>query len=583
MAGLRERSAGDRRKGRRVLMRRFRWLVSVAVVCTLVAACGGSSKSSSTPTVANNGKVGGKLVIDNESGSTWTCTFNPFNPAVNITSVGFVYETLEPVNILKNGATTPWLATNYQWSNGFKTLTFTIRNGVNWSDGKPFSANDVVYTFNAMKHNKAIDLNALWTADGGPLTSVALKGSNQVVFTFSGPSQEYFFFVSDFTPIVPQHIWSTLNQSKLSTYTDTHPIGTGPYLVSNCAPQNIKYLRNTHYWQSTSGHPVPSIQEVDYPAFLSNTPANLFLSQGQAQWGGQYVPNVQSFYVAKDPAHRHIWYAPILNVGLVPNLANPLLGQLPVRQALAYAIDRATVARLGEGGQQQAANQTGVLTPTYQSWYDSSLSQPSYDPAKAQQILTSAGYKKGSDGIFRSPSGQPLSFTIKTISGFSDWDASLAVITQELKAAGIAVTVQDETTSPYTADLQSGHYQLAYAGSGSGAQLAGPTPYYELRGYLFSGNIGSTNYSRYKSSSTDALFNQYAGASSSQQVQIIHQIEKVMVTDIPFIPVTEGVDWYQYDTTHIAGWPTQSNPYAQASPYAIPDNGVVLTRLFPTG
>jgi peptide/nickel transport system substrate-binding protein len=566
-------------------MKRFSWIISLTAVCALVAACGSSSKSSSTSASAasNNGKVGGKLVIDNESGSTWTCTFNPFNPSVSITSDGFVYEPLEPVNILQNGKTTPWLATGNQWSNGYKTLTFTIRNGVKWSDGKPFSANDVVYTFNAMKGDAKLDLNALWKADGGPLTNVALKGSNQVVMTFDAPAQEYFFFVSDFTPIVPQHIWSTLNQSKLDSYTDKQPIGTGPYLVSNCAPQNIKYLRNPNYWQSTSGHPVPQINEVDYPAFLSNTPANLLLSQGGAQWGGQYVPNVNSFYVAKDPAHRHIWYAPILNVGLVPNLDNPLLGALPVRQALTYAIDRATVARLGEGGQQQPANQTGVLTPTYQSWYDSSLPQPNYDPSKAQQILTSAGYKKGSDGIFRSPSGQPLTFTIKTISGFTDWDASLAIITQELKAVGISTTFQDETTSTYTTDLQSGHYQLAYAGSGSGAQLAGPTPYYELRGYLFSGNIGSTNYSRYKSPSTDTLFNQYAGANQSQQVQIIHQIEKVMVNDIPFIPVTEGVDWYQYDTTHIAGWPTQSNPYAQPSPYATPDNGVVLTHLYPTG
>jgi peptide/nickel transport system substrate-binding protein len=565
-------------------MKRFKWLVLLATVGMLATACGGSSKSSSgtSTTSANTGKVGGKLVIDNETGATWTCHFNPFNPSVNGSSIGFVYESLEPVNILKNGAVTPWLATASQWSNGFRTLTFTIRNGVTWSDGKPFSANDVVYTFNAMKGDKTIDLNALWTGDGGPLTSVALKGSNQVVFTFKTPSQSYFFFVADFTPIVPQHIWSTLNQSKLDAYSDTNPVGTGPYLVSSCAPQNIRYQRNPHYWQSTSGHPVPQIQEVDYPAFLDNTPANLFLSQGGAQWGGQYVPNVQSFYVAKDPAHRHIWYAPILNVALFPNLQNSLLSALPLRQALAYAINKPLVARLGEGGQEQPANQTGVLVPTYQSWYDSSLAPPNYNPAKAQQILTSAGYKKGSDGIFRSPSGQPLSFTIKTIAGFSDWDASLAIITQELKAVGISVTVEDENLSPYTTDVQTGHFQLAYGGSGSGAQLAGPSPYYELRGYLLSSNIGSTNYPHYSSASTDALFNQYPAASQSQQVQIIHQIEKVMVDDIPFIPVTEGVDWYQYDTTHFGGWPTQSDPYAQPSPYALPDNGVVLTHLYPT-
>ncbi len=556
-------------------MRRFKWIILLAAVCLPLAAFGGTAK-----TAASSSAIGGKLVIDNESGSTWTCHFNPFNPAVDLTSNGFVYEPLEFVDILKTGpgAVTPWLATGSQWSNGYKTLTFTIRQGVKWSDGQPFSAADVAYTFNAMKHDKAIDLNALWTADGGPLTSVVRKGTNQVVLTFNVSSQPYFYYVADMTPIVPEHIWSKLNQSKLDANNNTSPVGTGPYLVSNCAPQNIKYLRNPHYWQSTPAHPVPAIQEVDYPAFLSNTPANLVLAQGQAQWGGQYIPSVQSFYVAKDPAHRHIWYPPVLNVSLVPNLQNPLLSQLPVRQALALAINRGTVARLGEGGEQQAGNQTGVILPTYKSWYDSSLPTSNYNPTKAEQILKAAGFTKNSSGIFEK-NGQPLSFTIKTISGFSDWDASLTIITQELKAVGIAVTVQDETSSPYTTDLAGGHFQLAYAGSGGPAPIAGPSPYYELRGLLFGGNIGSTNYSHFKSSAVDALFNEYSAAGLSQQVQIIHQIEKVIATQIPFIPVTEGVDWYQYDTTKITGWPTQSDPYAQPSPYVFPDLGVVLTHL----
>src|SRR5689334_3464562 len=146
-------------------MKRFQWLLALAAVCMLLAACGGtssSSKSSGSSTnsaVVSGGKVAGKLVVDNESGSTWTCQFNPFNPAVTLVSFGWVYEPLEYVNILKTGSTTPWLATSSQWSNGFKTLTFTVRSGAKWSDGQPFSADDVAYTFNAMKSDKAIDLN----------------------------------------------------------------------------------------------------------------------------------------------------------------------------------------------------------------------------------------------------------------------------------------------------------------------------------------------------------------------------------------------------------------------------------------
>ncbi len=573
----------------RVLLRRFAWLPVIAATGMLAAACGGSSSSGSSgggSTASNSGgsgKVAGKLVLDNESGSTWTCQFNPFNPAVTLTSFGFVYEPLEYVNILKDGAVTPWLASSSAWSNGFKTLTFTIRSGAKWSDGQPFTAADVAYTFNAMRSDKAIDLNALWTADGGPLSSVAMKGTDQVVLTFSTASEPYFYLVADQTPIVPEHIWSKLDQSKLHSYTDTKPVGTGPYTVSNCAAQNIKYLANSSYWQSAPGHPVPQVKEVDYPAFLSNTPANLYLAQGAAQWGGQYIPNIQSFYISKDPSHRHYWFPPVLNVSLFPNLTNPVLSQLPVRQAISMAIDRATVSRLGESGYQAPANQSGVILPTYAAWSDSAYTSTPYSPSKAQQILTSAGFTKGSDGIFRDKSGTPLSFTIKTISGFSDWDSSLQLITQELKAAGISVTVQDENTSSYTADLQAGHFQLAYGGSGGPAPSPGPSPYYELRGLLFGGNIGSTNYSRFKSPTTDALFNQYSASTPAQQVQIIHAIQKVMVDQLPLIPVTEGVDWYQYDTSHFTGWPTQSNPYAQPSPYQSPDLGVVLTHLVPTG
>ena len=67
------------------------------------------------------------------------------------------------VNSLQNGKTTPWLATSFAWSNDNKTLTFTIRNGVKWSDGKPMTAADVAFRFNLLKKFKALDINAVWS------------------------------------------------------------------------------------------------------------------------------------------------------------------------------------------------------------------------------------------------------------------------------------------------------------------------------------------------------------------------------------------------------------------------------------
>src|SRR5262249_61086593 len=125
---------------------------------------------------------------------------------------------------------------------------------------------------------------------------------------------------------------------------------------------------------------------------------------------GQQPPHFGPSYLEMAPDPDRFWFPPVLNVALVPNLDDPVLSQLPVRQAIAYALDKGKISSLGEGGEQGPANQNGIITPTYQSWVDSSLPDPTNDPAKAQQILNSAGYKKGSDGIYQSPSGKKLSF-----------------------------------------------------------------------------------------------------------------------------------------------------------------------------
>ena len=153
-------------------------------------------------------------------GTTWTCGFNPFNASVSFLSFGLVYEALIYVDALKSGATTPWLAKSYEWSNGNKTLTFTIRDGVKWNDGKPFSAADVVFTFKLMKKNPALDLNAIWSV----LKSVTQNG-NKVVFQFKTPAVPYFYYIAGQMPIVAEHIWSTIKNP--TTYKDDHPVGTG--------------------------------------------------------------------------------------------------------------------------------------------------------------------------------------------------------------------------------------------------------------------------------------------------------------------------------------------------------------------
>jgi peptide/nickel transport system substrate-binding protein len=520
---------------------------------------------------------GSSVTIANVAGMSWTCGFNPFNSTVQFLSFGPIYEELVFVNELKSGAASPWLASKYAWSNHAKTLTFTIRKGVKWSDGKPLTAADVLFTFQLLKKHKALDLQAVWSV----LKSVSRKGSDQVVFKFKSSAAPYFYYVAGQTPIVPKHIWAKI--SNPVKYTDKTPVGSGPYTTSpkTCNAQRIIYEKNTHYWQKGK----PQIDQVVYPAYTDNQPANLALATGQDQWGGQFIPNIKTSYVSRSK-DNHYWFPPVANVSIFINLKNPILKSVAVRRAMAYAINRPHVAAIGESGYEPAGNQTGIVSPTFKSWVNKGLAKKvGYDPAKAKSILTKAGYKL-QGGVFHTKSGKPLSFTMINISGYTDWIASANIVQEELKAIGIKVTTSNISGTTYDDDTFNGHFQLAYDGNEAG----GPSPYYELRQELYSKNsapIGkqaSSNWERYSNKKVDSLINAYAATTSlSKQHSMVDQLEAAMVRDVPIIPITEGVDFYQYNTKSITGWVTPSNTYAKPSPYEVPDWGVVLTHLRPKG
>src|SRR5579859_5355362 len=183
-------------------LRRISVVAVLATAALLAAACGGSSSSSST----THAGPSGVLTLDNESGGTWACDFNPFNLSYISFSVGNIYEPLVFVDALQNAKTTPWLATSWAWSNGDRQLSFTIRNGVKFSNGTPMTAADVVYTFNMLKQHKTMDINSVWSV----LSSVTQQGANKVVMTFKAPAVPYFYYIGDQIPIVSKAIWSKI-------------------------------------------------------------------------------------------------------------------------------------------------------------------------------------------------------------------------------------------------------------------------------------------------------------------------------------------------------------------------------------
>src|SRR5262249_10916180 len=161
------------------------------VVATMfLAACGSSNNGKSTTHVLTAlGFVGGSYTQD----------MSPYSPNANVGVLGLIYENLEYVNGV-TGQSTGVLATGHQYSSDNKTLTFTLRQGVQWSDGQAFSANDVVFSFNLLKQYSGADGNGLWQH----LDSVTNSDANTVVMTFKDVDTALLPFIQE-VYIVPQH------------------------------------------------------------------------------------------------------------------------------------------------------------------------------------------------------------------------------------------------------------------------------------------------------------------------------------------------------------------------------------------
>jgi peptide/nickel transport system substrate-binding protein len=538
----------------------------LSLVTMFVASCDSSTGSSS-------GKYGGSVTIVAAPNGAFTQNFNPFLANSSRTGTqGMIYETLLLFNRLQ-GNIKPWLASSYQWSSDATQLTFHLRQGVKWSDGQPFTSNDVVFSLELAKRFPALDANSLWSVT----QSVTNPDPSTVIITFKQPEVPMLWYVGGQTYIVPQHIWQNIKDP--TTDMNPNPVGTGPFTLKSFDSQLYVLGKNPHYWQPGK----PYVNELRYPAYTSNTSADLLLSQGAVDWTGLFTPNVERTYVSRDPAHNHYWFPPSDVVMLYLNTGKAPFDQVAVRQAISAAIDRDQISTIAENGYEPVAHPTGLILPTEQKYLDSQYTKLTYkkDSTKAASILEAAGYKKGSDGIFAGKDGKPLSFKISVVAGWTDWVTTSQIISSNLKAVGIDASVNVVTYNDYITALAQGDYDSAISWT-----TTGPTPYYLYNALLSGTNTApvgqkaTSNWERWNDQTTNKLLLQYASSpDAATQQQAIAGLQKVMVEQVPSIPLVYGAIWYEYNTTHFTGWPDQNNPYAMPAPYSAPDAEIVALNI----
>jgi len=487
--------------------------------------------------------------------------FNPFDasaPIQGMGATGLVYEPLYQFDLANpSTAPYPWLATHYQWGNGGKSITFTIRQGVKWNNGTPFTAADVAFTFNYMKqftNSTTDDVNL-----GGLDISSVTQTADTVTVNFPSPQYMNLLHIAG-QVILPKSVWSSITDP--GHFTDPNPVGTGPYVLGTYTSQGFTMVKNKYYWQN-----VP-VAKVYFPDYTTNTAAETALFGGKIDWTGNYIPDLQSDFINKSPSTNHAYEGANATNALYPNLKEWPTNQLAVRQAIDVAINRQAIDTEGESGLEvPALNASGITQPAFSAWLAPSLANDTVpatgSASEAASILQKAGYKKDSAGYY-ALNGKEVDVAITTPGDYSDYANDVQLAVQSLQTAGIKASFNNVTVDAYNADAQSGDFQLLLRwGSG------GITPYQLYDGWLDPSLIGTGNgnYERLNDPTITADLAKLNGDQTvAEQTADLTPIEEYVASQLPVIPTTVSAEWCEYSSAHFTGWPTQSNPYQSCQP-----------------
>ena len=540
--------------------RSHRKLLTVATAGIIAVGLGACASTSSNSANGSTNSTGSSqtLVMESSPESTITQAFNPYvttQAAYGMGATGLIYEPLIQFNLAAPPKYYPWLATSYTWADGGKQITFAIRQGVKWSNGTPFTPADVAFTYNLVKANTSINLGGL------PITNVAVAGNN-VTLTFSSSEYTNLQNIAG-VGIVPQAIWSKAGNP--ATYADANPVGTGPYMLSSFTPQGFTLKRNPSYWQAS----LAKVQKVFFPVYTSNTGALNALFSGQIDWTGNFIPGLQKDFVAKAPAYHHFWEAAGGDESFEPNLTKWPTNQLAVRKAISLAVDRTQLGAEGEAGlENPVLNATGLTLPTFSAWsapVSSMTVSAKADVAGAKAVMKAAGFTMGSNGFWQK-GGKTVALTIISPSAYTDMAEVDSIAAQELRAAGIDATFQGLAVTAWNNDVASGDFQMTEHWSNGGI-----TPYNMYEGWLdpklAAGTAATGDYERLNDPAVVADLAKLASANTvADQTTALVPLEKYVAANLPVIPVETASEWFEYNSQHFVGWPTQQNPYETGQP-----------------
>lgn len=537
-------------------MRARRSAALVVAALLALTACGGGGGSD-----AGQGNAAGVLNIGMPNGPQ-SENHNPLLESSAAASLGYRFMIYEPMVMTNEVRPTepgkPWLATEWKWSEDFRSLTYTVRDGVKWSDGTPMTAKDVAFTYGLIKKTPALNINAI------PFGEITAEG-NEVTLTFT--KSQYVNQVKILRQVViPEHLWSKV--ADPATETVKTPVGTGPYTLKTFTPQTTTLVLRDSYWQE-----LPKVKELRYTSYNDNNAQTTALANGSSEWSFVFIPNYKAVYVDKDPAHHKLWFPPTLAAhGLFLNTERKPFDDPALRRAMSKVIDRGDIFTQAEAGYfyPELKNVTGIPTPAGEEFIAPEFKGQEFavDVDGAKRELTSAGYRFDGDKLL-DPTGKPVTLTLSNPAGWSDYITTLEIIKDNLSAIGIQARVDKANQDAWTGAVDTGQFEAAMHWTNSGA-----TPYdlYQsaMDGALYkpvgTGGVNG-NWGRFRNAEATAALDRFANANDDAvRTEAMHELQRIMVEQMPIIPTGAANAGGAYNTRNWVGWPSEQDQYAPAQP-----------------
>ncbi|ACY14038.1 ABC transporter substrate-binding protein [Haliangium ochraceum] len=564
--------------------------LAASVLAASVLATGGLSACKDSPNApkasdksAANGEpaaAAAVLAVGMPNGPQ-TENHNPFLTTSAAASLGYrwmMYEPLMMWNPVKPAEPSkPWLAASVKWSPDFKSATIEVRDNAKWSDGKPVSGEDVAYTFQLIKDHEALNLQAI------PYGDIAASG-NTVTVSFDSSMFVYKDKWLGQTPIVPKHIWETVENP--ATHTNKAPVGSGPYTLKSFTPQTTTLTLRSDggYWQD-----LPAVEELRYTSYLDNNAQTTALSDGSSEWSFVFIPNYKTVFVDKDPEHYHVWAPPVLGIhGLYINTTKPPFDDVALRKAMNLVINREDIFYQAEAGyfHPLVTNVSGLPSPAGDAFIAEAYEnqEHSVDVEGAKKLLAEAGYKLEGETL-KDPNGKPVTLTLTDPAGWSDYQTSLEIVKDNLSEIGIAATVEKANHDAWFRNVEEGNFDATFRWTNSGS-----TPY-DIYHTVMDGAllkpVGTAspggNFGRFDSPEATAALREYAdGNDDAARSAALATLQRVFVEQVPMIPVGADNIGMAYSTKNWVGWPDETNPYTAGQPTQ-PNALDVVLHLEPAG